>query len=63
MKKRNLKAGRFYIVEGRNFNLAVWTGEVFVGEYVGIECAEYHVDDVHGTCTPIREFDPEGYMK
>ena len=60
--KEQLKKGVFYIVDARNFNLAVWQGDYFVGvrNKWGALFAdrEYHYADgaPYGTVKPIREF-------
>jgi hypothetical protein len=58
--KDQLEIGAAYEVDGRNFSVAIWDGEVFQGVrlkfgryYID---GEYHYDDggMHGTCTPLR---------
>ena len=71
---RDCKKGSVYWVEARNFKLAVFDGEVFVGirEKFGTKFldSERHWDEedterrVMGSCKPIREvgFVPDGVL-
>jgi len=59
---QDMVEGTWYVVEARNFNLAIWHNNKFIGirNKFGFtfESVEYHWDDgaPHGTVKPLREF-------
>ena len=65
VKKEDLKVGKRYEVDARNFSTAVWTGYAFVGKRTKFgmvfDDEEFHWDDgpPHGTVKPIKELEDE----
>lgn len=61
LKKEELEAGKAYEVTARNFSIAIWTGEDFVGLRYKFGDRfldhEMHWDDHvrHGTVRPLRK--------
>lgn len=61
MNKEELEVGSVYEVDGRHFNVGVWTGEDFRGPAVEFKHIvfrhERHYDDglPDGTCKPLRK--------
>lgn len=59
-----LKVGKAYWGQGRNFNVGIWTGKVFFGvrhkynQHFMDEELHWDLDDHHGTFQPFEELSP-----